>query len=333
MASVPTVLFSQRSLTDPTNPYTQLLFESLADHVQVLGFSWRNALVGKYDLVHLQWPEYILREKRARMKLLNFCLSYLWLIRLSLKRTPVVETIHNLKPHDQASYLERIPLSGLRRLVCRNIYLNRSTENDLNKGPVILHGHYSDIIQRVEPDCFSDQRLYFLFFGLLRPYKGMEKLINAYSDYDGPVDKLLIAGWPINEEYGESLKKMAADDPRISLDLRHVPESELASLVSNAVGVVLPYEYMYNSGALIYALSAGTPVLAPASPANSAIQDEVGPGWLLTFDESVRAADLVNLASTRQQTVASQQPNLAEREWRSIGVQHASLYKDLLDGQ
>lgn len=331
MNSIPRVLFSQRSLVDPTNPYSGLLFESLSDHVSVMRFTWKNALFGKYDLVHLQWPEYILREERISMRLMNLALCYLWALRLRLARIPVVETVHNLRPHDHASLLERWPLASLRSLVTRNIYLNRSTENDLSKGTVILHGHYQSVIRRSLARSGVSEDSYFLFFGLIRPYKGMERLIDAFRQYRGSVEKLIIAGLPIDPEYGEELVRMASSDDRVVLDFRHIPEEELAALVSKSRGVVLPYEYMYNSGALIYSLSAGAPVLAPASPANSAIQEEVGHGWLLTFEDSVRAEDLDKLSTTKVREAATSQPHLAEREWASIGAKHLSLYRELAE--
>lgn len=328
--SAPRVLFSQRRLIDPTNPFSNLLLTSLSSCANPIAFTWKTAIIGKYDIVHLQWPEYVFREKRLSLRLLNLLLCYIWIFRLLTSRIPVVETIHNLRPHDQSAFLERAALNALRTRVKHRIYLNRSCENDLSKGSVILHGHYRNVIQELNLKPVPSQSRYFLFFGLVRPYKGMENLIEAYRGYYGPVEKLIIAGLPVNREYGELVESLASPDERIHLDFRHIPDKELAELVSNATGVVLPYDYMYNSGALIYSLSANTRVLAPASPANSTISDEVGPGWLLTFDETVRPHDLHKLAEENAGSIATGAPNLSERDWDEVGTQHMELYRSLL---
>jgi glycosyltransferase involved in cell wall biosynthesis len=215
-------------------------------------------------------------------------------------------------------------------LVKHNVYLNESKENDLSKGSVILHGHYRCVVGDPEISAPTAGCSYFLFFGLLRPYKGTEKLIHAFHHYKGPVERLVIAGLPISKEYHGLLKELTTRDERITLDGRHIPEHELAALVSNAEGVVLPYEYMYNSGALIYSLSAGTPVLAPASPANTAIQQEVGNGWLLTFEESVESEDLDRLSEAKRNKPVPELPNLDRREWARVGGQHLALYRDIV---
>lgn len=328
MSPIPTILFSQRTLHDPTNPYSRLLFESFGNEARILRFSWKNALFIKFDIFHLQWPEYVFRENRLHLRVLNYLLCHLLLAKLRMFRIPVIETVHNLRPHDRTAWLERKPLASLRRQVCHRIYLNRSSENNISEGSVILHGHYRSVLNGMDAQKIRDSP-YFLFFGLLRPYKGMEKLISAYRAYGGPVGQLVIAGLPVDPAYGESLTRIAEGDARIVLDLRHVPDEELAALVANAVAVVLPYEYMYNSGALIYALSASTHVLAPASPANEAIQGEVGSGWVITFEESIRAEDFDRVAAARR-NCPSDSPDLSERDWEGVATRHLALYRDLL---
>lgn len=324
------ILFSQRSLTDPTNPYSHLLFDSLGPLVDVVPFSWKKALLSRYDVLHLQWPEYAVRETTLSRRILNYLLVEALSVRIRLRRTPVVETVHNLQPHDVASPIERRSVRSLRSLVTRNIYLNNSSENDLSKGSVILHGNYEEILNQLSEPRSLDLSRYFLFFGLIRPYKGMERLIAAFEKYTGPVERLVIAGNPIDESYKRTLETLAARDPRIDLDLRHVPEDTLHGLVANAEAVILPYNYMYNSGALIYALSAGTPVLAPASPANDAIKAEVGEQWLRTFKDEILPDDLRHIARSIYTAKDGSKPDLSRRTWPDVAEQHLAVYQQVI---
>jgi beta-1,4-mannosyltransferase len=320
------VLFSQRSLDDPTNPYSRLLFSHLALRLRIVPFSWKNALLGTYEVFHLQWPEYMVREKTLGRRLLNYALCHALWLRLQTKGIPVVETVHNLQPHEATSSLERRSVALLRRLVCQNIYLNNSTENDLSIGTVILHGDYSPALQGLERSDAASRSSYFLFFGLIRPYKGMEGLIGAFARYEGPVDGLVIAGMPTDSKYAHLVENLASTDTRISLDFRHIPEADLLALVSGAAAVVLPYRYMYNSGALLYALSVGTPVLVPASPANESIQEEVGVEWLTMFTDEITQADLGRVIAAHADVPAGALPDLSGRSWDSVAEQHLNLY-------
>lgn len=322
----PRVLFSQRSLEDPTNPYSKLLFSHLHSRVDVVPFSWKNALLGTFDIFHLQWPEYMVREQSVHRRVLNYLLCHALVVRLRLRRTPVVETVHNLRPHDAASALERRSVLSLRRLVGKKIYLNNSTENDLSSGSVILHGEYSPALSGLTETGHAPSSTYFLFFGLIRPYKGMEGLVKAFGGYDGPVSNLVIAGQPADNEYRRAVEALVHEDSRIILDLRHVPEAELYDLVANAEAVVLPYHYMYNSGALLYALSVGTPVLVPESPANESIQDEVGDEWVTMFSDEISATALSRAAISRSKVPKGSRPDLSARSWEAVAEKHLEFY-------
>ncbi len=45
-----------------TNPYVVMLREALTatPGLEVLTFSWRTALLGRYDVFHVHWPETII---------------------------------------------------------------------------------------------------------------------------------------------------------------------------------------------------------------------------------------------------------------------------------
>ena len=76
-----------------------------------------------------------------------------------------------------------------------------------------------------------------LFFGLLRPYKGIDTLLEAFRRVDGA--ELWIAGNPRMDI--EPLRRLAAEAPgRVRFLPRFVEDAEIPALMRCADVVVLP---------------------------------------------------------------------------------------------
>jgi glycosyltransferase involved in cell wall biosynthesis len=99
-----------------------------------------------------------------------------------------------------------------------------------------------------------------LFFGLLRPYKGLEVLLDAWRGF-GPEPpgggELWIVGMPRMSLAG--LQAGARDGVRIVP--RFVSDPEVLALLRRASLVVLPYLEIAQSGVAFTALGAGAPLL------------------------------------------------------------------------
>src|SRR3954454_7244723 len=94
-----------------------------------------------------------------------------------------------------------------------------------------------------------------LFFGLLRPYKGLDVLLDAWRGVEGA--ELWIAGMPRMDV----APLRAASPSSVRWLLGYRPEAELAALVARADLVVLPYREIEQSGVLFTALGAGKPLV------------------------------------------------------------------------
>src|SRR5690606_31079641 len=94
-----TVLQSLRPPTRNDNPYVKQLIRAIEPHAQVEFFSWKQALFGRYDVFHVHWPEFLLREQ-GRNRLLQYALFLAFMLRLTLSAIPVARTLHNLEPHE-----------------------------------------------------------------------------------------------------------------------------------------------------------------------------------------------------------------------------------------
>lgn len=107
----------------------------------------------------------------------------------------------------------------------------------------------------------------FLFFGLVRGYKGVELLLQAAAGLPGePAWLLAVVGEPW--EGGERLQAMVRElglGSRVRLELRWVAEEETPLWFSAADVVVLPYRRATGSAVASQALAYGLPVVASAT--------------------------------------------------------------------
>jgi glycosyltransferase involved in cell wall biosynthesis len=104
-----------------------------------------------------------------------------------------------------------------------------------------------------------------LFFGTIRPYKGLEVLVDAFEqlvreDPDGWQLTVVGESW---EGWTLPLDKIAASPfaHLITVRNRYVPDAELPDLFGQADLVVLPYLRASASGPLQLTMSAGLPVV------------------------------------------------------------------------
>lgn len=320
---------------DGTTKYVNQIDEGAAEDVTVLHFSWRTALRGQFDVLHLHWPELLLRARTRPKRLGKHLAMRLLLARTARRNVPVVRTVHNLAPHEAGSTVERALLRRIDDATDLFVRLNPTTEIGRDVPTVtILHGHYRERFAshpRSEP---VTGRL--LYFGIIRAYKGVDRLLAVFPDLaDGPGGAgigLRIVGSP-SADMRTAIEAAAAGDPRISARLAFVPDAELVQEVTAAELVVLPYREMHNSGVLLVALSLDRPVLVPRTPSNSALADEVGQGWVLQYDgeltaDAVRAA-LADVRGGGRTT----RPHLDGRDWDSLGRQHSAAYRGLLSAR
>jgi len=103
----------------------------------------------------------------------------------------------------------------------------------------------------------------FLFFGQIRPYKGVPELVEAFSSLDFADVELWIVGSPYNDDIETQVTALAADDPRIETRLDFIPDDRLQYYLNAADALVLPYRKILNSGSAHLGLSFGTPIVAP----------------------------------------------------------------------
>jgi beta-1,4-mannosyltransferase len=325
------VLQSFGTARPTTNPYIVMLGDCIdaEPDLELVRFSFRTALTGDYDVFHAHWPEILVSGHSPMKKLVRQVLVAAFVTRMRLRRTPVVRTVHNLERPEGISRREHWLLDRIDAATTLRIRLNDVTGVEPGQEAVTIpHGHYRTWFARHPAAAARAGRIGFV--GLVRRYKGVEALIEAFRATAGPELSLRIAGKPSTAELGDSLREMAAGDERVSFLLRFLDDAELVEEVTGSQLVVLPYRFMHNSGATLAALSLDRPVLVPDTEVNRLLADEVGEGWVLRFDGELTSDDLRRALDATTPDRLAGSPDLSGRDWDKAGAAHAAAYRRAL---
>jgi glycosyltransferase involved in cell wall biosynthesis len=164
-----------------------------------------------------------------------------------------------------------------------------------------------------------------LFFGLIRPYKGLDVLLEAWRGVEGA--ELWVVGMPRMDT--SALRAAAPHGVRFVE--RFVPDGQVAALFDRADLAVLPYREIDQSGVLFTALGAGTPLVLSAvggfpEVAAAGAAELVPPG-----DAAALRAALTRLLAdptARDELAAGARRAAVERYgWDAIARAHLDLYE------
>lgn len=325
-----TVLQSSPPPRPTTNPYIVMLHDRLRSNPEtnVLAFGWRTALFARYDVFHVHWPEILVSGRTPIKKVVRQVLTASLLVRLRIRRIPIVRTVHNLELPEGISRREILLLKAFDRHTGLRILINSETRlpDDLDS-VTIPHGHYRDWFALHEASPVIRGQLGFA--GLVRRYKGVERLIRSFIETSStaPSLSLRVGGAASSPELKSEVERLAEGDNRIRLDLHFLSDAELVGLVTSSELVVLPYTFMHNSGGALTALSLGRPVLVPDNPVNRALSKEVGAGWVWCYDGDIDATAIVETIAKLRGGQWSESPNLDSRRWDDAASSHTDAYR------
>lgn len=111
----------------------------------------------------------------------------------------------------------------------------------------------------------KEDEFVYCIFGAIRPYKNIETAIRCFNMIRDEKVRLIIAGKPITEEYGNEISKLTVCNKKIITDFRFLSDVELDGIISLSDIVLMTYvgASSMNSGVLIKAFSEGRTVIAP----------------------------------------------------------------------
>lgn len=324
-------LMSFPSRPPKANPYRLLLERGLrnAPGLEIKYFSWRTALLGSYQVFHVHWPEILLNGSTRWKSAARHVLFVLFLLRMRARRLALVRTMHNLELPSGIGPITTALLRAAERQTDLWIRLNDSTDLPADKpGATILHGHYRPWYGEQRRSEVVPGRL--IFYGLIRRYKGVPSLVRAFTGSQDQQLSLHVLGRPSSPGLAEEIREAAGDDPRVDLQLAFVEDADLVAEITAAELVVLPYQEMHNSAAVLTALSLDRRLLVPDNEVNRKLAAEVGPGWIHTYDTEISAEVIAGALEIVRAEQPTGRPDLSRRDWDLGGVQHADAYRAAL---
>lgn len=238
-------------------------------------------------VVNLNWFDEVVGN-RFFGSIKRFILKEFKLLTIYMRTDKIVITVHNSGPHDTerkinvvlSKLLRRTALSMAKAIIVMNrmslAYLKVEYGDNYysrikNKISIIPHENYSYLNSGINRSERENERNNFqptlLFFGMVRPYKGTELIVEAARNYSTRENSpyFLIVGKCVDEEYSKWLSDACDELNNIRFENRFVPDSELISYVRNSDAVILPFrgKEMLNSGSCIFSFTFGKPVIAP----------------------------------------------------------------------
>jgi glycosyltransferase involved in cell wall biosynthesis len=174
-----------------------------------------------------------------------------------------------------------------------------------------------------------------LMFGLMRPYKGIDVLLDAWRGADGeaPIEdaELLIAGMPRMDISG--LREAAPAN--VSFDPHFVTDEELPAYFERADLVVLPYLQADQSGVLFTALAFGKPLLLSDVGGFPEMQGTGAARIVKAGDPRALGKALREMlgdgATLTEMCVRAKAAASGRYSWKAIATAHVDLYKRLLE--
>ncbi|QGQ20152.1 glycosyl transferase [Cellulomonas sp. JZ18] len=323
------VLQSFREPRTTTNPYLVQLRDALAPHADVATFRWSRALAGRYDVLHVHWPEVVVdRGTRVRRWAATAAFA-LVVLRASTGGRVLVRTVHNVQPHERPHRATAAVTRWCDRRTGWWIRLNdRTPVPDPARASTVPHGDYATWFASYPAARPVPGRL--VSVGLVRAYKGVEDLVAAVRATPPDGLDLVVAGRAATPAVADAVRAAAGDDPRVRLDLRHVDDEQLVAEVTAAELVVLPYRAMHNSGAALLALSLARPVLVPDGEVVADLAAEVGPAWVRRFTPPLTSQTLREEVAALRADPPAGAPDLRARRWDRVAEGHVRAYEAAL---
>ena len=314
---------------------------------------FRYATVAKTQIFHILWNN----------KLQYFDRTLLLVIYRVLGKK-IVFTAHNVnagKRDANDSWLNRLTLKIQYRL-CDHIFVHtermkKELARDFGVCPdavtVIPFGINDSVADtRLTPAQakrklgINDDEKTILFFGAIRPYKGLEYLLAAFQLLLGKCQayKLIVAGEPKKgtTEYLEDIRNMLKDVPRdrVIQKMEFVPDDDTELYFKAADVCVLPYTLVFQSGVLFLSYRFGLPAIASdvGSFREDIVEGRTGsvcrsgdPADLAKAIEGYFAGDLYRQLDSTRKDIRDHAN--ARYSWDAVGETTLNVYTELLRGQ
>jgi glycosyltransferase involved in cell wall biosynthesis len=312
----------------------------------------RRGLEGRWSRRALKLAEHVPDMLRYRRKARDADLRhYQWLplepldLLLLPRARPRVLTLHNvLRRGDRrrSALLTRRLARAMDAVVVHTEdgahRLREQLGGEGDRVRVIPHGAFDYLTRLPEehplpPELAAVEGPVILNFGMVRPYKGVDVLLEAFRQVEGA--ELWIVGMPLGTPL-EPLRELAEMAPgTVRFVPRYVTDPEIPAFFRRADLVVLPYRQVDQSGVLYCALAFGKPLVLSEVGGFAEVAERHSAARLVPpGDPAALAAALRELMGDSEERArlgsAAAAAAAGPYSWEAIARTTAALYRELL---
>lgn len=206
----------------------------------------------------------------------------------TLYRTNFAFTIHDVEPHTgeyklRGEITDNLMVKSSDTVFVHGEYGVRQFRNKYGRSPRVeklTHGDYS-FFRDYCPDDEANYRPELLFFGRIRPYKGIDVLLEAEKliaeSFDGEYQITIAGRGPLNDRSREYIESTDT----VSLRNEYIPNDDVCELFNRCRGVLLPYRDATQTGVIPIAYSFQKPVVASSVGGIPEVVEDGSTGYLV----------------------------------------------------
>jgi len=286
----------------------------------------------KPDAIHFQWAPLPVMDR--------------FFIPLFRKIAPTILTVHDSSPfnNNPSSKLQAIGSIEIFNKFDHLIVHTKSAvktlaDHGINKSKlsIVQHGFLDSGTDNSAPKSDSSPIMDFLLFGQIKPYKGVDIIINALSDM--PADMrakchVNIVGSPkMDMQPLFDLAENLGVESSITWDLRFIKDNEIGELFSNADAMILPYRDIDASGVLMQLIPVGRPIIAARIGLFAEILEDGKHGYLIDQNDAKGLANSMVLLINDRKLSTQMGKNVANLQntipsWQEIGKATCEIYNN-----
>jgi len=311
---------------DPTLPRADAAFiVDVMNPLTWLRTGWR---LRRYEAVIFVWWVWL------------FAPAYLTMIALLRRKTTVILQCHNVGDKEPAAWKRWLTDRVLRRADALVTHARTEADEAWKRS----HGRrvvrtflpVHELGGAIPPRAIARATLGIddganvaLFFGHVRPFKGLDIVLRAWPELTSHV-LLLVAGeawWERESEYRELAKSLT----NVRFDFRFIPDSEIATYFAAADVVLAPYRIEAQSGVALTAFHFARPVIATTVGGLPEIIDGNN-GILIPPEEPAALAGAIDDFFTARDRAAMERAAAASAR-RYSWPEYAAVFAALVDGR
>lgn len=336
-----------RGSQNPDVPFAKKLSDLLVYYATLI----RYVAFSSPKILHILWNN--------KIELFDRTILMLYYKVLGKEIAFTAHNVNQAKRDGNDSWLNRVTLK-IQYLLCDHIFVHtQKMKEELCLQFAVAEQAVTAIpfpINNASPDTaltsadakrrlgFRDVEKTILFFGRIRPYKGMEYLLDAFRVLPAGKQnyRLIVAGEPIKgcEEYVQEIRSTVSKDfdpEQIMLRMNFIPDDEVELYFKAADVLVLPYKEIFQSGVLFLAYAYGLPVVATdvGSFGEEIVEGRTGflckagdPAEMARAIEKYFASDLYKNLSSRRQEIKDYANTT--HSWHAVADLTCSAYAKML---